>query len=241
MKRRVLIVDDEAHITELLEMSLRQHGYDALAVLDGSEAQEAAASYRPDIILLDLMIPGIGGLELCRIFRQTPTTADLPIIMVSAKSEETDKVIGLGIGADDYVTKPFSIRELMARVEAALRRGSIRSDRDKPRSGQSLQNEVRFELGDASLVLNPVTRSARLNDSSLSLSPAEFQILSRLVKTPGQPAERGELIEGAGLSDDGKGGRSLDVHVRHLRQKLAEINRSPEIRTIRGVGYAIDV
>ena len=121
-KRKVLVVDDEAHIAELLVMNLHQNGYETCVAGNGTDAMPMALAERPDLILLDLMLPGIGGLEVCRLLKTDPRTAPVPVIMLTAKSEESDKVIGLSIGADDYVTKPFSLRELLARIEALLRR-----------------------------------------------------------------------------------------------------------------------
>ena len=227
-KRKILVVDDEDHIVELLEMSLRQNGYDTAAVRDGSSVHDAAVEHHPDLILLDLMLPGIGGLEACRILRQDPRTAGIPVIMLTAKSEESDKVIGLGIGADDYVTKPFSLRELMARIEAVLRHG-------RPLAAEP---QDRLLVGD--LTLDVGGHAARLRDEALTLSPTEFALLSALASAPGRTVRRADLQRSAGLPDGEESGRSLDVHIRNLRMKLGEDGRTgPSIVTVRGIGYSI--
>jgi DNA-binding response OmpR family regulator len=228
-KRKILVVDDEAHILELLEMTLRQHGYEVRSAGDGSAAVEAALAEPPDLVILDLMLPGIGGLEVCRRLRADRRTAAVPVIMLTAKSEESDKVIGLGIGADDYVTKPFSLRELVARIEAALRRAGI----------GAASRAAPLRVGD--LEVDVEGHTARMASRVLPLSPAEFAVLAELAARAGTAVRREELVRAAGLGTDTETGRSLDVHLRKLRVKLEEAGGTAAvpIETVRGVGYRL--
>ncbi|MBU0927496.1 MAG: response regulator transcription factor [Spirochaetes bacterium] len=222
--RKILLVEDEDHIVELLSMSLGQNGFETRTVGDGALVLAAATRERPDLILLDLMLPGLGGLEVCRVLRRDPATAGIPVIMLTAKSEESDKVIGLGIGADDYVTKPFSLRELIARIEAVLRRGRLGAEPEALSAG--------------ALSVDVAGHSARLGSEPLALSPTEFSILSALVKATGRTVRRAELV---GDPEAGpEAGRALDVHIRNLRKKLGGgAGSGPSIVTVRGVGYSL--
>jgi two-component system alkaline phosphatase synthesis response regulator PhoP len=229
-RRRILVVDDEPHIVELLVMHLRQSGFDSLVAGDGENAFEIAASNRPDLILLDLMLPGIGGLETCRRLRQDSRTAAIPIIMLTAKSEESDKVIGLGIGADDYVTKPFGLRELIARIEVALRHAipAARSVDPSP----ICAGELLIDVG-GHTVMRMATR--------VEITPAEFALLVYLARDMGKVVSRESLecaLRSAGATAEG---RSLDVHVRNIRRKLdpSPLGKS-YLSTVRGVGYRLD-
>ncbi len=223
-KRRILIVDDEAHIVELLAMNLKQHGFETCSASSGLEVMERAVADQPDLILLDLMLPGISGLEACRLLKTDLRTAAVPVIMLTAKSEETDKVIGLGIGADDYVTKPFGLRELIARIEVALRR-------TQPVAG--LAPAVAIAIGP--LTIDEAAHEALLEGGRLSLSPTEFGMLATLARSRGKTVRRVELMDPAG--------RSLDVHMRNLRKKLGDTGEpaasGPRIETVRGVGYRL--
>jgi len=222
-------VDDESHIVELLGMNLRQNGYETCSAADGRDVQACVLSEKPDLILLDLMLPGLGGLEVCRLLKQDPATAAIPVIMLTAKSEESDKVIGLGIGADDYITKPFGLRELLARVEARLRRA--------PAKGGGLYAEV-YRAGKLEI---DVQGHAVFHDGvSLALSPTEFTLLTILARHTGRTVRREELASTAGLSDGPDSGRSLDVHLRNLRKKIdAVAGGNDRIETVRGVGYRL--
>ncbi|OHD79851.1 MAG: hypothetical protein A3J97_07065 [Spirochaetes bacterium RIFOXYC1_FULL_54_7] len=248
-KRKVLVVDDEVHIVELLVMNLRQNGYETRVASNGTDAMPLALAERPDLILLDLMLPGIGGLEVCRLLKTDPRTAPVPVIMLTAKSEESDKVIGLGIGADDYVTKPFGLRELLARIEALLRRtkpafryGASLGDGFGTATGfASSASEAPAEtldVGDISIDL--YRHEVRCRQERISLSPIEFSLLSTMARLPGKALKRCELISQAGLSEGSESGRSLDVHVRNLRRKLGEPEGTrPRIETVRGIGYRL--
>ena len=230
--RKILLVEDEDHIVELLRMSLGQNGYETRAVGDGSLVLATATRERPDLVLLDLMLPGIGGLEVCRLLRTEAATAGIPIIMLTAKSEESDKVIGLGVGADDYITKPFGLRELLARIEAVLRRGRLGAP---PPDG--------LRLG--ALSMDPSGHSAWIGAAPLALSPTEFSILSALAGAAGKTVRRADLLgatatDGADSGVDADRGRALDVHIRNIRKKLGEVaGTGPTIATVRGVGYSL--
>jgi len=223
-KRRILIVDDEAHIVELLAMNLRQHGFEACSASSGLDVMDRAVAEHPDLILLDLMLPGLSGLEACRLLKTDPRTASVPVIMLTAKSEETDKVIGLGIGADDYVTKPFGLRELIARIEVALRR-------TVPVPGLALAATIAI----GPLAIDESAHEASLGGERLLLSPTEFDMLAMLARGRGKTVRRAELMDPAG--------RSLDVHMRNLRKKLGDTGEARAsglcIETVRGVGYRL--
>lgn len=227
-RRRILVVDDEPHIVELLAMHLRQNGYDSIPAGDGETALARAASERPDLVLLDLMLPGIGGLETCRRLRGDPRTASIPIIMLTAKSEESDKVIGLGVGADDYVTKPFGLRELVARIEVALRHA-----RPIPAESPALR------AGD--LAIDVEGHTVLRSGARVEVTPAEFSLLVLLARDAGRVVPRARL-DGVLREAGGSGeGRSLDVHVRNLRRKIDPApGGGSYLATVRGVGYRLD-
>ena len=230
-KRKILIVDDESHIIELLEMNLRQHGFCTCSAGDGREVVDLALQEMPDLILLDLMLPGLSGLEVCRLLKQNEQTTQIPIIMLTAKSEESDKVIGLGIGADDYITKPFGLRELFARIEVALRRIAPSKNQQKDPS--------QLVLG--TLIVDENEYTARLGDEPLLLSPTEFSLVVTLVRASPKIVRRSDLALEAGISYESDSGRALDVHIRNIRKKIQniEVNEGIKIETVRGVGYKI--
>ena len=230
LPRRILIVDDEPHIVEFLAMNLRQNGYDYCFAYDGECAIKKAISDKPDLILLDSMLPGISGVETCRILKQTEKTTRIPIIFLSAKSEESDKVLGLAIGADDYITKPFSIKELFARIEAVLRR----SNRD---AFPGSSNRRYFQDVEIDIDSHIVEKSGE----RIQLSPVEFSILSMLCDAKGKVVPRSLLIEKLLLSSGDAEARSLDVHIRNLRKKLGfSPNPYGYIETVRGIGLKIN-
>ncbi len=228
--KKILVVDDEPHIVEFLAMNLRQNGYEQCFSYDGEDAIEKAKSEMPDLILLDSMLPGISGVETCRILKQTEKTASIPIIFLSAKSEEGDKVLGLAIGADDYITKPFSLKELFARIEAVLRR-------DNRNAFPGVSKKLKFQDIEIDIESHRVEKS----DSRILCSPVEFSILSILAEAVGKVVSRTLLIEKLLLSGGDSEARSLDVHIRNLRKKLGPSpNPYGYIETVRGLGFKIN-
>ncbi len=229
MTRRILIVEDERDIVAVVKGYLEQAGYRVLTTYDGKSGLFMARQERPDLIVLDLMLSGMDGLDVCRAIRQDrdPVVADTPIIMLTARVEEADKLIGLELGADDYVTKPFSPRELVARVRTVLRR---QSRADRIAEGRPLQ------VG--ALSLDPTRRETHLHDSPLDLTPTEFDLLHVLMANPGRPFTRLELLDRIqGEAYEGYE-RTIDVHIKNLRQKLGEKGRAPRyIKTVLSVGY----
>ncbi len=224
MEKRILIVDDEAHIRELIKFNLEKNGFRTLQAADGKEALELAKERKVDLIILDLMIPIMDGFEVCKEVRKDSTIGNTPIIMLTAKSEEIDKILGLELGADDYMTKPFSVRELVARVKAQLRRNSTRTE------------ENLFKFGDISVNLQ--TREVKKSDERIELTLKEFEILKLLIKNKGNILTREMLLDKIwGYEYIGET-RTVDVHIRHLRQKIENDDKNPMfIQTIRGVGY----
>ena len=220
-RKRVLVVDDDAKTVELVKLYLNRDGYKVLTAYDGIEALRLARESHPDLIVLDLMLPGVDGLEVCRTLRNE---SDVPIIMLTARTTDEDKLTGLGLGADDYVTKPFSPRELAARVRAVLRR--LPGER----------GPAEIERGE--LTVNFVKHKAFLAGRPLNLSPTEFKLLGVLAREPGRVFSRAQLIEEA-LGYDFVGfDRTVDVHILNLRRKLEPDPNHPEyIKTVYGVGY----
>ena len=219
--KRVLVVDDDAKTVELVKLYLNRDGYRVLTAYDGIEALQLAREAHPDLIVLDLMLPGIDGLEVCRTLR---TESDVPIIMLTARTTDEDKLTGLGLGADDYVAKPFSPRELAARVRAVLRR--------LPR--ENGPEEIKHDK----LVLNFLKQEASLDGNILNLTTVEFKILGVLAKEPGRVFSRPQLIEKALGYDFDSFDRTIDVHVLNLRRKLEpDPSRPIYIRTVYGAGY----
>jgi len=224
VSKRVLVVDDDAKTVELVKLYLNRDGYRVLTAYDGIEALRLARESHPDLIVLDLMLPGIDGLEVCRTLR---AESDVPIIMLTARTTEQDRLTGLDLGADDYVTKPFSPKELAARVRVVLRR----------LPGEMLQRgptEIRHD----DLIINFRNYEASLAGRPLNLTPIEFKLLGVLVRESGRVFSRGELIEKA-LGYDFEGfDRTIDVHIRNLRRKLEPDPNHPRyIKTVYGVGY----
>ncbi len=219
--KRVLVVDDDVKTVELVKLYLNRDGYKVLTAYDGVEALRLARESNPDLIVLDLMLPGIDGLEVCRTIRGE---SDVPIIMLTARTTDEDKLTGLGLGADDYVTKPFSPRELAARVRAVLRRLPGERGPDEIRHGK--------------LTVSFVKHEAYLADRPLNLTSIEFKLLGVLVKEPGRVFNRAQLIEKA-LSYDFEGfDRTIDVHILNLRRKLEPDPSHPGyIKTVYGAGY----
>jgi len=221
--RKVLVVDDDVKTVELVKLYLNRDGYRVLTAYDGLEALRLAQESHPDLIVLDLMLPGINGLEICRTLR---ADSDVPIIMLTAMTTDQDKLTGLGLGADDYVTKPFSPRELAARVRAVLRRLPGERGPDEIKHGK--------------LTLDFLKHEAFLADKPLNLTPVEFKLLGVLAKESGRVFSRAQLIEKA-LGYDFEGfDRTVDVHILNLRRKIEPDPRYPKyIKTVYGAGYKL--
>jgi len=222
--KRVLVIDDDVKTTELVKLYLRRDGYKVVTAYDGLQAVDVARETHPDLVVLDLMLPGLDGFE---VFRALRAESDVPIIMLTAKTTEQDRLNGLDLGADDYVTKPFSPRELAARVRAVLRRlpdETLQRGPEEVRHGELLVNFTKHE--------------ASLTGSLLDLTPVEFRLLGVLVREPDRVFSRAQLIEKVfGYDFDGFD-RTIDVHVYNLRRKLEPDPRSPTyIKMVYGVGY----
>lgn len=224
MNKKVLVVDDDVKTVELVKLYLNRDGYKVLVAYDGMEALRLARETHPDLIVLDLMLPGMDGLEVCRTLRNE---SDVPVIMLTARTTEQDKLTGLNLGADDYVTKPFSPKELAARVRAVLRR----LPQEKFQRGPA-------EVKHGKLTVNFLKQEAFLADKSLGLTPIEFKLLGVLVKEPERVFSRAQLIEEA-LGYDFEGfDRTVDVHIHNLRRKLEPDRTHPRyIKTVYGTGY----
>ena len=246
--RKILVVDDEAVLVETIAYNLEQAGYQVVTAADGVSALEAARSEHPDLIILDIMLPGMDGLELCRQLRREDATARVPIIMLTAKTEEIDKVVGLEVGADDYVTKPFGRRELLARVRALIRRSDYPSLHvtDPPANGKARQDqggEAQAFVGDRELVAGPLRidlagRRVNCRGVDMELQPKQFDLLTYLVRNRGTVLTRDQLLHNVWGYDYVGDTRTVDVHVRWLREKLEEDPANPKlIQTVRGVGY----
>lgn len=222
---KVLVVEDEEALAELLRYNLEAAGYKVVHAQTGEEAEIVVAEERPDLIVLDWMLPTASGIEICRRLRARQETRHLPIIMLTARGEESDRVRGLAMGADDYVVKPFSLPELMARVKALLRRSS------PERIAEVLV------VGDISLdrAAHRVTRGAR----EVRLGPTEYRLLEFLMQAPGRVLSRGQLLDGVWGRDGYVDERTVDVHIGRLRKALIRGRESDPIRTVRGAGYVL--
>lgn len=241
MARKILVVDDEAILVETIAYNLEQAGYRVVTAADGGSALDAARSEIPDLIILDVMLPGMDGLEVCRQLRKESGTATTPIVMLTAKSDEIDKVVGLEVGADDYVTKPFGRRELLARVRALLRRSEYPHPGEDRLGAQEAAEAVRPASRD--LVAGPLRidlagRRVNCRGQDLELQPKQFDLLAYLVRNRGTVLTRDQLLHNVWGYDYAGDTRTVDVHVRWLREKLEEDPANPKlIQTVRGVGY----
>ena len=222
MKPKVLVVDDEPDALEVLGFKLKEAGYTPLFAKDGARAIAAARDEHPALIVLDLMLPEIDGLEVCKILRRDNSTANIPIIMLTARAAEMDRVIGLELGADDYVTKPFSPRELVLRIKKLLARTP---------SAEEVSAQMRF--GD--LAIDVPKHDVRIRDESVTLTATEFKLLQLLAQRRGRVQTRDRLLQDVWGYDNPIDSRTVDTHMRRLREKLGEAARYLE--TIRGVGY----
>ncbi len=221
MNPTILVIDDEREIRELLRYNLEKQGYRVLVAKDGEEGLSRIFATHPDLVLLDLLLPGLNGLEVLREVRSEPSTRETPVLLLTARGAEMDKLLGFERGADDYITKPFSPREVLARVDAVLRRA--RPTRDAA------------ELAGGPLTLDQGRREARLDGAELTLTPREFELLYFLVRHPGRVFSRDELLSKVWGYDYRGETRTVDVHVRRLRAKLGD--RADLIATVTGAGY----
>ncbi len=226
---RVLVVEDEADVAELIRYNVAKEGYDVVVARNGADGLRLARESRPDVILLDIMVPQLNGWELCRLLKRDPLTHEVPVIILTGRVEEADKVLGFEMGADDYVTKPFSPRELVARIRAVSRRGKAGDARDKStrlRAGELEINRERFEV--------------RLRGLVVDLTPKEFELLATLVGAPGRVFRREELLDLVWGQDGFVEPRTVDVHFARLRAKFVTAQvEPPAIETVRGIGYRL--
>jgi two-component system phosphate regulon response regulator PhoB len=226
MSASILIVEDEEPIQVLLTYNFEAEGFRARATAAGEDVPQLIAEERPDLIVLDWMLPGISGIEVCRLLRAKPDTRDIPIVMLTARGEETERVRGLATGADDYMVKPFSVPELLARVRTILRRANPDSVADQLRAGD--------------ISLDRRTRRVTRNHRDINLSPTEFRLLEHLMQNPGRVYSRGQLLDAVWGRDVYVDERTVDVHVGRLRKAVTRGREMDPIRTVRGMGYSFD-
>ncbi len=230
MVDKILVVEDEADIRKLISYHLDQEHFHILEAENGEDALELAHRETPRLIVLDLMLPNLSGLEVCRLVRQNPDTAQTPILMLTAKAGEADRVTGLELGADDYITKPFSPREMVARVKALLRRAELRPSLDVAKI---------YEKGP--LKVNFTTYEVTVAGKLVKLTLKGFEVLRFLIQNRNQALSRNQILDGAWRSDIYVTPRTVDVHIRRLREALEHDDSNPEwIVTVRGVGYKLD-
>jgi two-component system phosphate regulon response regulator PhoB len=223
-KARILIVEDDASLAEVLDYNLTQEGYETQVAADGQQGLREIRLRCPDLVILDLMLPMIEGLEVCRLLRADPATANVLVLMLTARSEESDQLVGFSVGADDYVTKPFSVKVLLQRINALLRR----------KQQGSADRDILVSQG---IMIDRRRHRATAGDRALDLTPSEFGLLTALIRQPGRAFSRAELIDVA-LGDDALVlERTIDVHIRALRKKMGAF--ADLIQTVRGIGYRL--
>lgn len=223
-RKKIVVIEDEADILGVLDYNLSRAGFDVVRCRDGLDGLEKVRRESADLVVLDLMLPGLDGIEVCRRLKSDPLTGGIPVIMATAKGEESDAVLGLGVGADDYVRKPFSTRELIARVKAVLRRGG---------QGATEGAGSRIVVGD--LVIDPARHQVFVGGEEVAFTLTEFKLLSTLASSPGRVFRRDELLDRVAGDDVHLIDRNIDVHVLAVRRKLGE--RRGLVETVRGVGY----
>jgi two-component system OmpR family response regulator len=229
---KILVVEDDRNLLDVLKYNLSKEGYDVLTAADGIEAVDAARSKKPDLIVLDIMLPRMDGFEVCRILRREMT---VPILMLTAKAEETDKVVGLELGADDYMTKPFSIREFLARIRAMLRRTEMII------AASSAQEAIPSLIKVGEMEIDFARHTVSRSGTAIDLSPKEFDLLAFLIKNRGQVFSRDQLLEKVWGYDYAGDTRTVDVHIRWLRQKIETDPATPgHLLTVRGIGYKFE-
>jgi len=221
-KPKILIIEDERSLIDIMTYNLCKEGFEVISSSDGYEGLRRAQSTVPDLIVLDLMLPGLDGLQICRQLRSDPKTQGIRILMLTAKAEEVDEIVGFNMGADDYVAKPFKIKPLISRIKALLRRPSV----------EQQASEV---VAIAGIEVDRTHHTAKLDDVEMTLTLTEFKMLWTMMRRPGRPYSRNELLDNARGEDANALERTIDVHVRSLRQKLGD--KGPLIETVRGVGY----
>jgi two-component system, OmpR family, phosphate regulon response regulator PhoB len=226
MAASILIVEDEEPLRVLLRYNLEAEGFNVTATARGDEVETMVAERKPELILLDWMLPGLSGIEICRRLRSREDTRDIPVIMLTARGEETERIRGLATGADDYVVKPFSVPELIARVRSILRRANPEAVAE------------RLEAGD--IALDRATRRVMRGGRDLNLSPTEFRLLEHLMRHPGRVFTRDQLLNAVWGHDIYVDDRTVDVHIGRLRKSLNRGRARDPIRTVRGTGYAFD-
>lgn len=231
--KKILVVDDEADLVELISYNLKKEGFSIDSAYDGEEALTKVKKGGYSLLILDLMLPGLQGIEICRLLRNDPKTSALPIIMLTAKGEEPDRVIGLEVGADDYMTKPFSVRELVARVRSLLRRSARSME-----SEASLTDKI-LRIG--SLEIDRERYQVTINNKMVKLSATEYKLLLYLAERKGRVFNREQLLDAVWRNEAFVEPRTVDVHIRRLRSQVESDPSEPEfIKTMRGVGYFMD-
>lgn len=238
-KKTILVVDDEQSIMELLVFNLQKEGYNTLEAYDGVTAVEMAINEKPDLILLDVMIPKMDGISVCKKIRYALNISNIPILMISAKDTESDKIVGLEMGADDYITKPFQIREVMARIKANLRKAELNANIDSMNSRKSEDKNDIIRVGDLSLDLKKV--EAKVKGEVINLTKKEFDVLKYLASQPGQVVTREMLLREVWEYEEYVGAiRTIDVTMNRIRDKIEKDKANPKILiTKRGVGYYV--
>ncbi len=227
MKHKILLVEDEADLVTMLTYNLEKEGFDVVSISDGENAVTKIADEAPSIVLMDWMLPKVSGVEICRLLRRRDDTRNIPVIMLTARGEESDKVKGLSYGADDYVTKPFSVPELVARIKALLRRAN-------PTAGKG--GELTFQ----DIAMDLTTRKVTRDGKYVHLGPTEFRLLRFFMENPRAVFSRDELLTSVWGEDIYVEARTVDVHVRRLRKALNEGGKADYIRTVRAAGYSMD-
>jgi len=229
---KILVVEDEVSISKLIQFNLEKAGYGVITAFDGKQALTMAREEKPDFIILDLMLPYMDGLDVCKTLRQE--RINTPILILTAKEDELDKILGLELGADDYITKPFSPREVVARVKAILRRFNA-----KPEPDQEKEEERQYSFGE--IVIYPEKYEVFLRDEKVELTPKEFELLQYLASNVGRVLTRDQLLNAVWNYDFVGDSRIVDVHVSHLREKLEQDTKNPRyIKTVRGLGYKLE-
>ncbi len=233
MAKRILIIEDDSAIVELIQFNLERESYEITSASTGADGLTAIRQRKPDLVILDLMLPEIGGLEVCREIRSEPALAALPIIMVTARGEESDRIAGLELGADDYITKPFSPRELVARVGAVLRRAA--------RRGDDLESRTSEPILAGNLLIDPLSFRVERKGIPVPMTNLEFRLLYHLASRHGEMCSRNQILDEVWGKDTYVTHRSVDAYVRRLRQKLDQPGEPSMLTTVRGAGYRFEI